>query len=202
MVFASQGRRAFSGQKHAEMTVRLIEAVRTELGEPALDRINSGARTKTKAAYAAELAGSMDLRESALRLAAIRSREGQHGGGTVTTLRFFDRRKPLSDMRCGAGLPRILPRRTGDGFSRRGPGAGSSREADGSHPRRRTSLRLSDIGLFEGDRQCGKTRPRLCRTEVQTNAVVRPPLVARSSEWRAEIGVSRLRQSRSHGAIR
>ncbi len=61
---------------HAEMTVRLIEAVRTELGEPALDRLVQALEQKTKAAYAAELAGSMDLRERVARLAAIRSREG------------------------------------------------------------------------------------------------------------------------------
>jgi predicted ArsR family transcriptional regulator len=61
---------------HAEMTVRLIEAVRTELGEPALDRLVQAHEHQTKAAYAAELAGSIDLRERVARLAAIRSREG------------------------------------------------------------------------------------------------------------------------------
>ena len=61
---------------HAEMSVRLIEAVRGELGDQALDRLVHAHEKQTKAVYDAELAGSSDLRERVARLASVRSREG------------------------------------------------------------------------------------------------------------------------------
>jgi predicted ArsR family transcriptional regulator len=61
---------------HAEMTVRLIEAVRGELGDQALDRLVQAHEKQTRAVYDAELAGSSDLRERVARLASVRSREG------------------------------------------------------------------------------------------------------------------------------
>lgn len=61
---------------HAELTVRLIEAVRTELGAEALDRLVLARERQSRDAYAAELDGAESLAERVARLAAIRTREG------------------------------------------------------------------------------------------------------------------------------
>jgi predicted ArsR family transcriptional regulator len=61
---------------HAALTVRLIEAVRSELGAEALDRIVVARERQARAAYADELDGAAGLAERVARLAAIRSREG------------------------------------------------------------------------------------------------------------------------------
>jgi predicted ArsR family transcriptional regulator len=61
---------------HAALTVRLIEAVRTELGEAALDALVINNERRQRAAYEQELAGAAGPAERVARLAAIRTREG------------------------------------------------------------------------------------------------------------------------------
>jgi predicted ArsR family transcriptional regulator len=61
---------------HAELTVRLIEAVRTELGEAALERLVIARERDSRRTYAREMEGAADLAERVARLAAIRTREG------------------------------------------------------------------------------------------------------------------------------
>jgi predicted ArsR family transcriptional regulator len=61
---------------HAELTVQLLGAVRSELGEDALDRLIAARAESTLANYAAELEDANDLGERVARLADIRSREG------------------------------------------------------------------------------------------------------------------------------
>jgi predicted ArsR family transcriptional regulator len=61
---------------HAALTVRLIEAVRSELGIEALDRIVMVRERQALHDYQAEMAGAASLAEKVARLAAIRTREG------------------------------------------------------------------------------------------------------------------------------
>jgi predicted ArsR family transcriptional regulator len=61
---------------HAELTAQLIGAIRTQLGEAALDRLIDARAAESKAAYAAALAGAADLGERVARLAEARTREG------------------------------------------------------------------------------------------------------------------------------
>jgi predicted ArsR family transcriptional regulator len=61
---------------HAELTVRLIEAVRSTLGEAALERLVCAREQETRRAYRAALAGLATLRARVARLAQLRSREG------------------------------------------------------------------------------------------------------------------------------
>jgi predicted ArsR family transcriptional regulator len=61
---------------HAELTAQLLRAVRSELGEEALDKLIARREAESRAAYAAILAGAADLGERVARLAAARSREG------------------------------------------------------------------------------------------------------------------------------
>jgi predicted ArsR family transcriptional regulator len=61
---------------HAELTVRLIEAVRSALGEAALQRLVSVREQETRCAYRAALAGATTLRARVERLARLRSHEG------------------------------------------------------------------------------------------------------------------------------
>lgn len=61
---------------HAQLTVRLIEAVRSELGADALDRIVLAREREARESYSAELRGAANLGEKVARLAAIRTREG------------------------------------------------------------------------------------------------------------------------------
>jgi len=61
---------------HAGLTVSLIEAVRRELGDEALDRIVTARERAAREAYEAEIAGAATLSERVARLAAIRTREG------------------------------------------------------------------------------------------------------------------------------
>lgn len=61
---------------HAELTVRLIETVRAELGEDALDRLVMAHERRARAAYLSELAGAQGPAEKIARLAALRTREG------------------------------------------------------------------------------------------------------------------------------
>jgi predicted ArsR family transcriptional regulator len=61
---------------HAELTVRLIEAVRTTLGEAALDQLVCVREAETRRAYSAALADAGTLRTRVARLAQLRSRDG------------------------------------------------------------------------------------------------------------------------------
>jgi predicted ArsR family transcriptional regulator len=61
---------------HAELAVYLINAMRSTLGDTALDRLIRVREQETKCAYRAALSGAMTLRARVARLAQIRSREG------------------------------------------------------------------------------------------------------------------------------
>lgn len=61
---------------HAELTVGLLRAIRSELGEPALDRLIAARAAESLASYNAALQGARDLGERVRLLAEARSREG------------------------------------------------------------------------------------------------------------------------------
>jgi predicted ArsR family transcriptional regulator len=61
---------------HAELTVQLIDTIRSELGESALERLIAAREEKTRSHYVAELDGVTELSERVACLADIRSREG------------------------------------------------------------------------------------------------------------------------------
>lgn len=61
---------------HAQLTVDLLRTVRSELGEPALDRLIEARGRETRASYAGELAEAAAPAARVARLAAIRTREG------------------------------------------------------------------------------------------------------------------------------
>ena len=62
--------------RHGELTVDLIDSVRTTLGEKALDRVIAARSDRQAAGYTSALADAADVSERLLRLADIRSREG------------------------------------------------------------------------------------------------------------------------------
>jgi predicted ArsR family transcriptional regulator len=62
--------------RHGELTVQIIRAVRMELGQVALDRLIDVRAWEARTSYASALAGSASLAERVARLAEIRSREG------------------------------------------------------------------------------------------------------------------------------
>ncbi|HKF74374.1 MAG TPA: metalloregulator ArsR/SmtB family transcription factor [Stellaceae bacterium] len=61
---------------HAELTIQLIGAIRSALGERALDRIIRGRETEIHRAYRAALGGAPTLAARVARLAELRAREG------------------------------------------------------------------------------------------------------------------------------
>lgn len=61
---------------HAELTVQLIDTIRSEFGEGALARLIAVREERTRTNYGAELDGITELGERVAGLAAIRSREG------------------------------------------------------------------------------------------------------------------------------
>jgi predicted ArsR family transcriptional regulator len=61
---------------HAELTAQLLRAIRSELGEAALDRLIDRRAAESKTLYETALAGAGDLGERVARLAAVRTREG------------------------------------------------------------------------------------------------------------------------------
>ena len=61
---------------HAELTVQLIAAVRTELGETGLDRVIAARAAATAAQYGEALAGVAGLGARVAALAELRDREG------------------------------------------------------------------------------------------------------------------------------
>jgi predicted ArsR family transcriptional regulator len=62
--------------RHGELTVQIIRAVRTELGQVALDRLIDVRARESRTSYAGALVGATSLGERVARLAEIRSREG------------------------------------------------------------------------------------------------------------------------------
>src|SRR5262245_10602517 len=61
---------------HAELTVQLLQAIRSELGEEALDRLIDARAAESLASYTTVLKGAADLGERVRRLAEARTREG------------------------------------------------------------------------------------------------------------------------------
>lgn len=61
---------------HAELTLQLIQSVRSELGESSLERLVAAREREMRTAYLAELADASGLAQRIERLAAIRTREG------------------------------------------------------------------------------------------------------------------------------
>jgi predicted ArsR family transcriptional regulator len=61
---------------HADLTVQLIRAVRSELGEVALDRLIDARAAEAARGYQAALSGAADLGERVARLAEARTQEG------------------------------------------------------------------------------------------------------------------------------
>jgi predicted ArsR family transcriptional regulator len=61
---------------HAELTVQLLRAIRSELGEEGLDRLIAARAAESVTHYQVALRGAADLGERVRRLAEARSREG------------------------------------------------------------------------------------------------------------------------------
>ncbi|WIY54462.1 transcriptional regulator [Devosia sp. YIM 151766] len=61
---------------HAALTVQLLDIVRTQLGESALDIIIAAREADTRRAYEAAIASAPDLRARVAALADLRSQEG------------------------------------------------------------------------------------------------------------------------------
>ena len=61
---------------HAELTVQLIDAIRGELGDAALDRIIRARQADIRRGYRAALEGARTLEARVARLAELRAREG------------------------------------------------------------------------------------------------------------------------------
>jgi predicted ArsR family transcriptional regulator len=68
--------RSLFPDRHADLTVELLDLVRDELGEAALDQLIDGRTRRQRRAYDAALATAEDLRDRAVRLAGVRSAEG------------------------------------------------------------------------------------------------------------------------------
>jgi len=62
--------------RHAEVTVQLIDAIRTTLGDPALDALISLREIESERSYASALDGARTLATKVKRLAGARTREG------------------------------------------------------------------------------------------------------------------------------
>jgi predicted ArsR family transcriptional regulator len=61
---------------HGELTAQLIRAIKTQVGEEALDRLIDLRSAESKATYVTALKGASDLGERVSRLARARAREG------------------------------------------------------------------------------------------------------------------------------
>lgn len=61
---------------HAALTVQLLDIVRQQLGEGALDTIIATREAETRRAYEAATAGAEDLRDRVAALASLRTQEG------------------------------------------------------------------------------------------------------------------------------
>lgn len=71
----SQGGKQFP-DTHADLTVQLLSAIRTQLGDAALEAVIAVRESETRASYRAEMQGTVDIREKLTRLAQIRTAEG------------------------------------------------------------------------------------------------------------------------------
>jgi predicted ArsR family transcriptional regulator len=67
---------AYFPDAHAALTVQLLGAIRSELGDKALDRLIRARAAESLASYKAALQGAADLGERVRRLAEARTREG------------------------------------------------------------------------------------------------------------------------------
>jgi predicted ArsR family transcriptional regulator len=61
---------------HAALTLQMIEIIRAELGEAALDRVIAARETRTTAAYLSAVETASDLKGRVEALAQLRTREG------------------------------------------------------------------------------------------------------------------------------
>jgi predicted ArsR family transcriptional regulator len=61
---------------HADLAAHLINSIRTQMGEKALDRLIELKSAESKTAYAAALQGAASLKKKVERLAEARTREG------------------------------------------------------------------------------------------------------------------------------
>ncbi|AJY45917.1 helix-turn-helix transcriptional regulator [Martelella endophytica] len=61
---------------HAQLTLELLDSIRSELGEEALDTLIAARESKTKRTYAEVLAGKTGLKQRVATLSALRSAEG------------------------------------------------------------------------------------------------------------------------------
>ncbi len=91
--------------RHGELTVDLIDSVRSALGERALDRVIAARSDRQATAYSLELEGANDLGERLARLAEIRSEEGYlaevHVDGDAFTL--IEHHCPIRDAAAACG---------------------------------------------------------------------------------------------------
>ncbi len=128
---------------HAELTVRLIEAVRAELGEEALDRLVMAHERRARAAYLTELAGAQSPMEKIARLAALRTREGYMAevGRRDLDGVWLLTENHCPDLRGGPGVSGLLPGGTRPVPG--GAGSGTRSHPHRSHRDRGPTLRLS-----------------------------------------------------------
>lgn len=83
---------------HAALTVELLEIIRAQLGEDALDVIITEREKKVAAAYAAAMDGSPVLQDKAAALAALRNVEGYMAEVTVlddNTVQLIENHCPI-----------------------------------------------------------------------------------------------------------
>ena len=68
--------------RHADLTLAIIDAVRAEFGESGIDRMIGRREAEMRATYATSLSGTNDLGKRVARLAEMRSREGYMASAT------------------------------------------------------------------------------------------------------------------------
>ena len=68
---------------HADLTVQLLQLIRTSLGESALDQLITSRESQTLANYRQAMTGANSLEERLQRLTAIRTREGYMADWTL-----------------------------------------------------------------------------------------------------------------------
>ncbi|MFU2318313.1 helix-turn-helix transcriptional regulator [Rahnella sp. PCH160] len=68
---------------HADLTVQLLQLIRTSLGESALDQLITSRESQTLANYRQAMSGASSLEERLQRLTAIRTREGYMADWTL-----------------------------------------------------------------------------------------------------------------------
>ena len=99
---------------HAQMTVELIEAVRSEFGEAGLIRLIDRREQAMATQYQQQLRDAGSLAERVERLVALRSAEGYMADvARLDDGRYDPCREPLPDLCRGGGVPGVLPLGTG-----------------------------------------------------------------------------------------